>query len=60
MSKLPRNVVSQTVSNGVTYTVCKPQRTPKAKMAVKQSRGFVSGSGGLSTGFPKLVKFKTL
>lgn len=31
----------------------KPQRVRKSKMAAKSSRGFMSGTGGFATGYPR-------
>lgn len=57
MEKLPRNVLSVTIVNGVKTTVYKPRKAPKPTMRSVSSRGFVQGSGGIATGFPSTVKF---
>jgi hypothetical protein len=60
MEKLPRNVLSVTIVNGVKTTVYKSRKAPKSKMRSKSSRGFVQGTSGIATGFPSAVKFATL
>lgn len=57
MEKLPRNVLSVTIVNGVKTTVYKPRKAPKVTMRSHSSKGFVQGSGGIATGFPSSVKF---
>lgn len=40
-------------SGGVIQVDNKKRRAPKSKMSAKSSRGFVSGTGGFATGFPR-------
>lgn len=43
------------LKTGGDVQVIKAKKLPKTKMTTKSSRGFVSGTGGLSTGFPTKV-----
>ncbi len=38
---------------GVIQVDEKKRRAPKTKMSAKSSRGFVSGTGGFATGYPR-------
>ena len=59
MTKLPRNVLSVTVENGVTVTVFKPRKTPKSTWrSGKTSRGTSTGTSGFATGFPRKSTFE--
>lgn len=40
---------------GVIQVDTKKSKTPKTKMATKNSRGFLAGTSGFSTGFPRKV-----
>ncbi|CAB5221366.1 hypothetical protein UFOVP240_145 [uncultured Caudovirales phage] len=40
------------LKTGGDVQVIKAKKIPKSKMTTKSSRGFVAGTGGLSTGFP--------
>ena len=40
------------LKKGGDVQVIKAKKIPKSKMTTKSSRGFVAGTGGLSTGFP--------
>jgi hypothetical protein len=52
--KLARNILSQTVVNGVTYTVVKPRKTPTSRwMSAKNSKNSTIGTSGFATGFPR-------
>jgi hypothetical protein len=52
--KLARNILSQTVVNGVTFTVVKPRKIPKSGwMSGKTTKGSTTGSSGFATGFPR-------
>lgn len=54
MTKLPRNVLSVTVVDGVTFTVYKPRATPKSTWrSGKTSRVGSTGSSGFAIGFPR-------
>jgi hypothetical protein len=53
MTKLPRNVVSVTVVDGVTFTVYKSRKTPKSTWrSGKVSRTGSTGTSGFAIGFP--------
>ena len=41
------------LKKGGSIEIVKPRKTPKQKMTSKSSRGFVSGTGGFATGYPK-------
>lgn len=53
--KKPRNVLTTYTdkSLNVTVTVYKPRATPRSKMTSKNSRGYVVGTSGIATGFPR-------
>ena len=52
--KLARNIQSQSIVNGVTYTVVKPRKTPKSGwMSAKNTKGSTTGSSGFAVGFPR-------
>lgn len=56
--KLPRNLLSQTVVDGVTFTVVKPRKIPKSSwMSSKNSKNSTTGSSGFATGFPRKSTF---
>jgi hypothetical protein len=40
------------LKTGGDVQVIKAKKIPKSKMTTKSSRGFVAGTGGMSTGFP--------
>ena len=56
-TKKPRNVLTTYTDPvyNVTVTVYKPTKTPRSKMSCKNSRGFVTGSSGIASGFPRSV-----
>lgn len=45
--------VKKFLRTGGSIEVVKARKAPKQKMTVKNSRGFVSGTSGFATGFPK-------
>lgn len=49
------DAISLFLKKGGVIEQCKPSRrgTKGSKMASKSSRGFVSGTGGFATGYPK-------
>jgi hypothetical protein len=55
MATTPRNVLTSYLDPvlGVTVTVYKPRKAPAVKMGGKNSRGYVVGSSGFATGFPR-------
>lgn len=56
--KLAKNLLSQTVVDGVLFTVVKPRKTPKSTwMSGKNSRSASTGSSGFATGFPRKSTF---
>ena len=56
--KLPRNILSKTVGDGVTFTVAKPRKTPKSNwISGKTSRGSSVGTSGFAIGFPRQSTF---
>jgi hypothetical protein len=58
MTKIPRNVLSVTVENGVTVTVYKPRKTPKSGwMSGKTTRSASTGTSGFAVGFPRKTTF---
>jgi len=40
------------LKTGGDIQIIKARKIPKSKMTTKTSRGFVAGTGGMSTGFP--------
>jgi len=40
-------------TKGLGATVCKPRKAKKPQCRAKSSKGFVKGTGGLATGYPR-------
>jgi hypothetical protein len=56
--KLPRNILSKTVVDGVIFTVVKPRKIPKSTWISGKTSGSSSvGSSGFATGFPRQSTF---
>lgn len=41
------------LKTGGDIEIIKPRKAPKSKMRTKNSRGYVSGTSGFATGFPR-------